>query len=293
MDNTAWLNAAGSVPLLTRDEVISLARQIQAWQHGPLDEEVGREALNRMVVHNLRLVVKVWRLSFPFVQSNDPRISDMLQEGAMGLRHAALKFDPKRGYTFSTYAITWVRKYMGMYLRDKARTIRLSADCYAVINTINAMNAEKLATCGRYATIEEIQDKTKKSPETIRFFIQAYNTCNTRQSLDETLGGDGLCTKAEVVKARPDYDLEFDARAEKLRRIVEILFEAAGLTEDEQQLVRERCLYSTEPRSFPNIAADIGMIPANCRPHFHRVMRRLEKAAAATGMSVTGILSRV
>ena len=40
------------------------------------------------------------------------------------------------------------------------------------------MNAEKLATCGRYATIEEIQGKTKKSPETIRFFIQAYNTCN-------------------------------------------------------------------------------------------------------------------
>ena len=133
---TAWLDAAGSVALLTKDEQITLGRQIQGWQNGTVDEKTGRRALNKMISANLRLVVKVWRSNFSFVEAKDPRVADLLQEGALGIRHAALKFDPSKGFTFATYSIAWIRRYMGVFLRDKDRTIRPVSYTHLTLPTI-------------------------------------------------------------------------------------------------------------------------------------------------------------
>jgi RNA polymerase sigma factor (sigma-70 family) len=295
MDNTtAWLDAAGSVRLLTKEEAIQYARQIQAWQEGTLDAEIGQAALNKMITHNLRLVVKIWRSQFAFIPAHDPRVVDLLQEGAMGLRTAALKFEPKKGYTFATYSVAWVRKYMGSYLRDRDRTIRLSADCYATANSVNRISNQYLAKYGKQPTLEQLSQELGKSPESIKSFMRAYDTCNTRQSLDERVYGTDRSKKthADSLPSRESYDYEADKRTEKYSKILEIIFEAAGFDDNERTIVRERCLFSSEPRSFKLIAQDLGMKPNAVRPHFGRLIKRLEKAAQASGMSMAGILSK-
>ena len=292
---TAWLDAAGSVALLTKDEQITLGRQIQGWQNGTVDEKTGRRALNKMISANLRLVVKVWRSNFSFVEAKDPRVADLLQEGALGIRHAALKFDPSKGFTFATYSIAWIRRYMGVYLRDKDRTIRLSADCYAVVNTVNKFSDSYEAQHGKKPSIEEAAAQCKKPVESVVKFMQAYQICNTRTSLDQPLGADStgtVATLGDMVEAPDQYDLAQDKRSEKLSRILDILFEAAGFSDDDCLVVRERLLYGEEPRSFTQIGETLGIKGAAVRPYFQRCMRRLEKAAEASGMSVAGILCR-
>lgn len=298
MDATsAWLKGAGSIDLLSKAEAITLGRTIQAWKAGTLDEKTGRRALDKMIRCNLRLVVKVWRSYFSYVEASDPRVADLLQEGALGLRHAALKFEPERGYTFATYSIAWVRRYMAVYLRDKDRTIRLSADCYAVVNAVNKYTTEFQAENGRKPSIEEIATKIRKPMSSIQAFLDAYYTCNTKTSLDQRVssnhkGAEATTVIGDFVPAREAYDLEQDKRIEKLNRILEILFEAAGFNDGEKTIVRERLLYTDEPRSYAAIGEQIGMKTNAVRPHLHRCVRRLEKAAAASGMTVAGILCR-
>ena len=298
MDATsAWLKAAGSIELLTKADVITLTRQIQAWKAGTLDEKTGRRALDKMIRCNLRLVVKVWRSYFSYVEASDPRVADLLQEGALGLRHAALKFEPERGYTFATYSIAWVRRYMAVYLRDKDRTIRLSADCYAVVNAVNKFTAEFQAEHGCKPSIEEVSAKVKKGVDSIRIFMDAYHTCNSKASLDQQVkggnrGADGEAVIGDFIPARDAYDIEQDKRVEKLSRILDILFESAGFNDGEKTIVRERLLYTQEPRSYAAIGEQIGMKTNAVRPHLQRCIRRLEKAATSSGMSMAGILSR-
>lgn len=291
-----WLDNAGKVELLDRSETILLGRQVQAWQNGTLDEKAGKKALNKIIRHNLRLVASVWKKQFGYVRPSEPRAADLLQEGTFGLHSAALKWDPERGYTFATYAVAWIRKDMGHYLRDRDRTIRLSADCYGVVNTTNKYIDEVMAATGKAPSLEAIAEKCKKKPAAVKRFLDAYAICNTKTSLDqpvaETDSSAGQMTLGDLHESRPEYDLEFDKRSEKLLKVIEVIMSAAGLTEGEKTLVRERSLYTTEPRSYASIAKEIGMKDAQARPVYLRALVRMEQAAASSGMSMTGILCR-
>ena len=244
-----WLDNAGKVELLDRSETILLGRQIQAWQNGTLDEKAGRKALNKIIRHNLRLVASVWKKQFGYVRPGEPRAADLLQEGCFGLRSAALKWDPERGYTFATYAVAWIRKDMGHYLRDRDRTIRLSADCYGVVNTTNKYIDEVIAATGKAPTLEAIAEKCKKKPAVVKRYLDAYAICNAKTSLDQKVQG-GATRNGEnafigdFIEAKAEYDLEFDKRSEKLLKVIEVIMTSAGLSEGEKTLVRERSLYT-------------------------------------------------
>ena len=292
-----WLDNAGKVELLDRSETILLGRQVQAWQNGTLDEKAGMKALNKIIRHNLRLVASVWKKQFGYVRPGEPRAADLLQEGCFGLRSAALKWDPERGYTFATYAVAWIRKDMGHYLRDRDRTIRLSADCYGVVNTTNKYIDEVVAATGKAPTLEAIAEKCKKKPAAVKRFLDAYAICNARTSLDQQVstnhkGAEGESVIGDFIEAKAEYDLEFDKRSEKLLKVIEVIMSAAGLSDGEKILVRERSLYTTEPRSYASIAKEIGMKDAQARPVYLRALARMEQAAASSGMTMTGILCR-
>lgn len=122
----SWLNNAGRYQLLTVEETIELARAIQAAEEGSLERT---KLINKLCKHNLRLVAKFTRA----YMKGDTRkrtwgseeTMDLLQEGYLGLRRAANKFDPERGYTFATYANAWVRQAIGKYHVDKMSLIRV------------------------------------------------------------------------------------------------------------------------------------------------------------------------
>lgn len=288
---TAWLSAAGSRPLLTKEEVIVLSRLIQAWKRGEVSERVGIRAVNRLVSGNLRLVARVWRLQFSWVKATEPRLPDLLQEGALGLREAAMKYDPSLGYTFATYAVNWIRKGMVAYMRDRDRGIRVSGDCFAVVNTARKYIGECQAGEGRTPSIAEIAEKVKKPLDTVAFYLDRFtitegSSLNAKASVD----GEGAELIA-FVEGRGEYSMDDDVRGEKLTKILNILFDVAGCTEADRTVVCERHLRAI-PTSYAKIGEIIGVRASQVRPIYHRTMGRLAKASEASGITMAGILCR-
>ena len=135
-DCLGWfLECAGRTVLLTADEEIFLGKRVQAWQplkdrlrHELTKEEKkivyhGRRAKKRFFEGNIRLVIKVAKKYVPRVRTLD--LSDLINEGSIGLNRAIEKFDPTRGYKFSTYAYWWIRQAVERAIAISERTIRL------------------------------------------------------------------------------------------------------------------------------------------------------------------------
>jgi len=109
----AWLNAAGRHPVLPKEEIIRLANKRDTLQEG---SAAYVKVINKICQHNLRLIPRVvnnYVKKRAKVRMSDAVISDLLQQGYLGLRRAAEKFDAKRGYTFSTYSQSWI--YQSIY----------------------------------------------------------------------------------------------------------------------------------------------------------------------------------
>jgi RNA polymerase sigma factor (sigma-70 family) len=136
-----WLDAASRYPLLTPTEELILARQVQDWLQHPDPcprpvERRGQRAKRRMIEANLRLVHDGWK-KFGRHIPVDP--VDLLQQGVLGLDRAVTKYDPTRGYKFSTYAYWWIRQAMGAGERDGS-VIRLRSDSATLERKLRAGN---------------------------------------------------------------------------------------------------------------------------------------------------------
>ncbi len=127
----AWLSAAGREPLLTASEELIYGAAVQRWLRWPGGPDAappgirraGRRSRERMIRANLRLVVGVAKRHAGRTTSLE--LVDLLQEGSLGLARAVAKYDPTRGYKFSTYAYWWIRQAVTRSIGEKDRTIRL------------------------------------------------------------------------------------------------------------------------------------------------------------------------
>ena len=138
-----YLKEIGRVPLLTAQQEADLARAAQA---GDAD---ARRALSEA---NLRLVVSVAKR---YVGRGLPFL-DLIQEGNLGLMKAAEKFEPERGFKFSTYATWWIRQSITRAIADQGRTIRIPVHLVENINRVKKTAGELLRKNGREPTVEEI-----------------------------------------------------------------------------------------------------------------------------------------
>lgn len=131
-----WIQRAKRLPMLDQDETLKLARRIQKAKVGSATHT---KLVNKLCEANLRLVVK---FTLAYVRGQHLKLYsdftlDLLQEGYFGLRRAAVKFDPERGYTFATYANAWVRQSIGKYHVDKMSLIRVPESTAREINVFN------------------------------------------------------------------------------------------------------------------------------------------------------------
>ena len=174
-DPVSWyLATIGRIPLLTPAEEIELGNQVQAmmdltqdgsraFEEGELTTaqrrllRIGRRAKERMMKANLRLVVSVAKK----YQGKGLELLDLIQEGSLGLERAVEKFDPTRGYKFSTYAFWWIRQSMTRAIACQSRTIRLPVHLSERLTTIRKVSldlAHKLGAMPSRVEIAEAMD---------------------------------------------------------------------------------------------------------------------------------------
>lgn len=155
----AYLKEIGRVPLLTMEQELELARAAQAGN---------ADARRKLSEANLRLVVSVAKRyagrGLPFL--------DLIQEGNLGLMKAAEKFEPDRGFRFSTYATWWIRQSITRAIADQGRVIRIPVHLVESINRVKKTAGELLRRTGREPTAEEIAAQLDMEPARVRELIQ-------------------------------------------------------------------------------------------------------------------------
>ncbi|MFM7268400.1 MAG: sigma-70 family RNA polymerase sigma factor [Cyanobium sp.] len=163
---TWYLSTIGREPLLTPAEEIELGNQVQTMMR--LVEEqrddysiqerklirVGKRAKERMLRANLRLVVSVAKK----YQGKGLELLDLIQEGSLGLERAVEKFDPTRGYKFSTYAFWWIRQSMTRAIACQSRTIRLPVHLSERLSTIRKVTLDLAHKLGAMPSRQEIAE---------------------------------------------------------------------------------------------------------------------------------------
>ena len=158
-----YLREIGRVSLLNAKEEIELARGIK---------EGDINAKRKLVRHNLRLVVSIAK---KYINRGLPFL-DLIQEGNLGLIRAAEKFDPERGYKFSTYATWWVRQGITRSLSDKSRTIRVPVHMVETINKFKKIARKLGQELNRRPTEEELAEVMEVSTIKIKEIVSAMRT---------------------------------------------------------------------------------------------------------------------
>jgi len=169
-----YLREIGKVPLLKGEEEMSLARR---------KEKGDKEAEKKIIEANLRLVVSIAK---KFV-GKSMSLLDLIQEGNIGLFKAVEKFDPKKGYKFSTYATWWIRQAITRSLADQSRTIRIPVHMVETINKFQQVQRRLIQDLGREPLPEEIAAEMGEDIEKVRHII---NISQETISLETSVGED-------------------------------------------------------------------------------------------------------
>ncbi|MDP4930240.1 MAG: sigma-70 family RNA polymerase sigma factor, partial [Ilumatobacteraceae bacterium] len=195
-----YLNEIGQVPLLTSADEKVLGKAVKDGQAAKLRLEAGNgkltaadrkrlrdeikdaeKAKDRMVRANLRLVVSIARR----YDRKELHLSDLIQEGNIGLMHAVDKYDYEKGFKFSTYATWWIRQSMTRAMADQGRNIRIPGHMMEVVNRVQRSERELTAELKRDPTPEEVAARCDITVEKL-FEIQQL-TLSTA-SLDAPIG---------------------------------------------------------------------------------------------------------
>jgi RNA polymerase primary sigma factor len=261
-----YLVDIGRIPLLTPSEEIQLGNQVQAAaaladRADPTPDErralkAGQRAKKRMIEANLRLVVAVSR-RYPHDGLDQ---IDLIQEGTIGLARAVEKFDPSRGYKFSTYAFWWIRQAMQRALDQQSRTIRSPVHAADLMRKVRKIASQCLQETGREPTLRELAEKAGVTEASLQSAALANSA---PASLDARVGG-GETDRSSLVEliASTGPTPETEAmECERLDLIRETIEHAMARMNDNQRqvLIRRFGLYGHEQQTLSAIGADMGL----------------------------------
>ena len=220
-----YLREIGKIPLLNSEEEFELAQRVLKGE---------KKAKDKMAEANMRLVVSIAKR----YSGRGLDFLDLIQEGNTGLLRAVEKFDPDKGFKFSTYATWWIRQAITRAIADQARTIRIPVHMVETINKLLRTQRRMTQEFNREPTIEELAEELEMTPEKIEYVIKIKQDIT---SLDAGIGRDGDeedSTLSDFVEDEDSITPEESAATQLLKeQVKEVL---SSLSDREQKIIRMR-----------------------------------------------------
>ncbi len=219
-----YLHEIGKIPLLTAEEEIALAKRIV---------EGDQKAKDKMAESNMRLVVSIAKR----YSGRGLDFLDLIQEGNTGLLRAVNKFDPDKGFKFSTYATWWIRQAITRAIADQARTIRIPVHMVETINRLLRTQRRLTQKLNREPTMEELSKELDMEIEKIEHIMKIKQDIT---SLDATIGKDGD-EDSVLGDFIEDKDVDSPEESTTYQLLKEHIKEILGtLSEREQKILKMR-----------------------------------------------------
>lgn len=258
-----YLREIGKIPLLTPEEEADLAQRIVKGD---------KKAKNKMVESNMRLVVSIAKR----YGGRGLDFLDLIQEGNTGLLRAVDKFDPEKGFKFSTYATWWVRQAITRAIADQARTIRIPVHMVETINKVLRTTRKLTSELNREPTNEEIAKALNMEPEKVDYVMRIKQDI---ASLDASVGRDGDDEDSVLGDFVEDEDRDRpeDSAANQIlkEQLSEII---ATLTDREQKIIRLRFGIGGErPHTLEEVGSEFDVTRERIRQIEAKALAKLRK----------------
>ncbi len=269
MDATRlYLNEIGFSPLLTAEEEVYYSRLAQK------GEESGR---TRMIESNLRLVVKIARR----YMNRGLALLDLIEEGNLGLIRAVEKFDPERGFRFSTYATWWIRQTIERAIMNQTRTIRLPIHIVKEINLYLRATRKLTQDLEREPSAEEVATLLDKPISEVKRMLGLNERVT---SVDTPIGDDEDRMLLDAIPDESNPDPSTVLQEESINRSLDTWLER--LNDKQREVVERRFgLHGYERSTLEEVGKEIGVTRERVRQIQMDALKRLREIMESEGFS--------
>lgn len=264
-----YLNEIAREPMLTPEEEAELATKIHK------GGKEGEQARDRLVSANLRFVVSVAKQ----YQNQGIFLTDLINEGNMGLVKAAEKFDETRGFKFISYAVWWIRQSIIEALAVKSRIVRVPLNQVGIAGKVNRATEQFVQLNRRIPSTQELSQITGIDENTIE---SARDANSHTTSIDAPLGNEEGDNSMADILTSDDTSTNSDSQLdrESMNQFINDLLKEV-LNEREQTIIRESFGIGVMEKSLEEIADEMGMTRERIRQVKEKAIRKIKYSSAA------------
>ncbi len=267
-----YLGEIGFSPLLTAEEEVYFARRALR------GDVMSRK---RMIESNLRLVVKIARR----YNNRGLALLDLIEEGNLGLIRAVEKFDPERGFRFSTYATWWIRQTIERAIMNQTRTIRLPIHVVKELNVYLRTARELAHKLDHEPTAEEIAQALEKPVDDVSKMLKLNEKIS---SVDTPIGGDGDKALLDVLTDERGSGPELETQDDDIRASIVQWLEELN-PKQREVLARRFGLLGYEAATLEDVGQEIGLTRERVRQIQVEALKRLRDSLVQQGLSIESL----
>ena len=251
------------IPMITPDQEVELAQSIRK------GGKKGQQAKDKLITANLRFVVSVAKQ----YQNQGISLSDLIDEGNIGLITAADKFDETRGFKFISYAIWWIRQSILQAIAEYSNIVRKPQNQIAISNKIKNATNEFIQKNQRYPSAEELSDLISLEIDKIEKAIQTETHVT---SIDTPITEDEGTTMADMMSSSPEYatdrQVDYESMCHDLTQVLCLV-----LNERERKIVLQSFGIGCQERGLDDIGSEIGLTRDRLRQIRERSLEKIRK----------------